>query len=93
MHVVSLAPVRTAANWAAGTFAGASAVTYEFCQYRRHQERAGLQRVVEIIDRKKARKEREMEERREELRKAEEKAAAEEAARLEASKPWYKKIF
>ena len=68
-------------------------MTYEFCQYRRHQERAGLQRVVEIIDRKKAQKEREMEERREELRKAEEKAAAEEAARLEASKPWYKKIF
>lgn len=88
------APVPNAANWAAGTFVGGSAVTYEVCQYRRQKEKAGVQRAVEIIDRRKAEREKAMVERREASRRAaEERAAKKEAERLESLKPWYKKIF
>jgi len=88
------APVLNAANWAAGTFVGGSAVTYEVCQYRRQKEKAGMQRAVEIIDRRKAEREKALEKSREASRRAaEERAAKKEAERLESLKPWYKKIF
>jgi len=88
------APVPNAANWAAGTFVGGSAVTYEVCQYRRQKEKVGIQRAVEIIDRRKAEREKALVERREASRRAaEERAAKKEAERLESLKPWYKKIF
>ena len=73
---------------------GGSAVTYEVCQYRRQKEKVGMQRAVEIIDRRKAEREKALMERREASRKAaEERAAKKEAERLESLKPWYKKIF
>lgn len=85
------APIPRACNWAAGTFAGASLVTYEVCQYRRYREKAGMQRAVEIIDRRKVEREQQMKEKRErQQREAEERAAEEEAARLKAMRPWYK---
>ncbi|CUS09662.1 unnamed protein product [Tuber aestivum] len=94
LKLVLRAPVPNAANWAAGTFAGASAVTYETCQYRRQKERAGVQKVVEIIDRRKAEREKALTERREASRRAAvERAAKKEAERLESLKPWYKKLF
>ncbi|PWW72130.1 hypothetical protein C7212DRAFT_348539 [Tuber magnatum] len=85
LKLVLRAPMLNAANWAAGTFAGASAVTYEICQYRRHKEKAGMQKVVEIIDRRKAEREKALMERREAGRRAEEeeRAAKKEAERLE----------
>lgn len=45
-----------ACTWAVGTFCLGSAVMYEFCQRRRQLEREGMQRVVEVIDRKKLEK-------------------------------------
>lgn len=84
------APVPKAANWAAGTFAGASLVTYEFCQYRRSREKVGMQRAIEIIDRRKVERDLQMQEKREkreQVRKElEERAAAEAAAR----RSWYR---
>lgn len=84
------APVPKAANWAAGTFAGASLVTYEFCQYRRSREKVGMQRAIEIIDRRKVERDLQMQEKREkreQMRKElEERAAAEAAAR----RSWYR---
>ncbi|RPA99228.1 hypothetical protein L873DRAFT_1768110 [Choiromyces venosus 120613-1] len=94
LKLVLRAPVPNAANWAAGTFAGTSVVTYEVCQYRRQKEKAGMQRAVEIIDRRKAEREKAIVEKREAAKRAaEEKAAKEEAERLESLKPWYKKLF
>ncbi|KAG0123569.1 hypothetical protein HOY82DRAFT_495113 [Tuber indicum] len=94
LKLVLRAPVPNAANWAAGTFAGTSAITYEVCQYRRHKEKAGMRRVVEIIDRKKAEREKVLVERKEAaMRAAEERAVKKEAERLESLKPWYKKLF
>ncbi|KAI5842528.1 hypothetical protein DFP73DRAFT_595888 [Morchella snyderi] len=91
LRLVLGASVPRAANWAAGTFAGASLMTYEFCQFRRHREKAGMQRAIEIIDRRKAEREKQMAEKKEKLRiEREEKAKAEEAARIAAMRPWYK---
>lgn len=42
-----------ACSWAVGTFCFGSAAMHEFCQRRRKLEREGMQRVVEVIDRKK----------------------------------------
>lgn len=66
-------------------------MAYEFCQYRRYREKAGMQRAVEIIDRRKAEREKQMAEKRErERREAEERAAEEERRRVESLKPWYR---
>lgn len=46
----------TACSWAVGTFVLGSAAMYEFCQRKRRLEREGMQRVVEVIDRKKSEK-------------------------------------
>ncbi|KAK3935117.1 hypothetical protein QBC46DRAFT_398232 [Diplogelasinospora grovesii] len=47
-------PVPKAANWAVGTGAAAALAQYEFCQWRRRQEREKMKRVVEVYDRKQA---------------------------------------
>lgn len=44
----------TACTWAVGSFCVGSAAMYEFCQRRRKLEREGMQRVVEVVDRKKS---------------------------------------
>lgn len=86
-----VAPVPKAANWAAGTFAGASLVTYEFCQYRRSREKVGMQRAIEIIDRRKVEREEQIKERRE---RAQERARKEldkqAAAEVAARRSWYR---
>ncbi|KAL7272627.1 hypothetical protein RUND412_004553 [Rhizina undulata] len=91
LKIVLGAPVPKAANWAAGTFAGASLVVYEYCQYRRSKEKEGMKRAVEIIDRRKAEKEKKLREKKEaEALLAAERAAAEEARKLAESRRWYK---
>jgi len=47
--------ISSAANWAVGTFCGTSVVVYEACHLRRYQERAGMRRAVEIMERQKRR--------------------------------------
>ncbi|KAL0638080.1 hypothetical protein Q9L58_002859 [Maublancomyces gigas] len=91
LRLVLGASVPRAANWAAGTFAGASLVTYEFCQYRRSREKVGMQRAIEIIDRRKEERERQAKERRERAqerarKELEERTALEVAAR----RSWYR---
>lgn len=65
---------------------GTSIGAYEFCQYRRRKEIEGMQRVVEIIERKKAEKARRLKEEADAKKKAEEERIAEEKRRQ--SKWW-----
>lgn len=65
---------------------GTSVGAYEFCQYRRRKEIEGMKRVVEIIDKKKAEKERWLKEAAE-AKKVEEERLAEEKRRQEK---WWK---
>ena len=65
-------------NWTIGTFCLGSAGMYEFCQRRRKLEMAGMARAVEIVERKKVEKEREVERRRGERRLARERMEKEE---------------
>ncbi|KAI9804135.1 MAG: hypothetical protein M1825_001537 [Sarcosagium campestre] len=62
LRAVLGAPLPRAANWAVGIFVGTSFVTYETCQYQRSRQREGMQKAVEIIDQKKAEKERKLRE-------------------------------
>ncbi|KAL2193787.1 hypothetical protein P885DRAFT_71803 [Corynascus similis CBS 632.67] len=57
-------PVPRAANWAVGTGVLGAIGQYEYCQFRRHQEREKVKRVVEVYAAKQ-KKEKEEEERRE----------------------------
>ncbi|KAL2020315.1 hypothetical protein VTK56DRAFT_8543 [Thermocarpiscus australiensis] len=66
-------PVPRAANWAVGTGALAAAGQYEYCQFRRRQEREKMRRVVEVYGRQQAAQ----------RAAAEERRAREEKARLE----------
>lgn len=47
-------PVWKAANFAVAGFCLSSLGAYQYCQYRRGIEKAGMKRAVEIMDRKKA---------------------------------------
>lgn len=86
-----VASVPKAANWAAGTFAGASLVTYEFCQYRRSREKVGMQRAIEIIDRRKEEREKQAKERRERAQEKARKELEERTAReVAARRSWYR---
>ncbi|KAI9829580.1 MAG: hypothetical protein M1819_006085 [Sarea resinae] len=71
-------PLPKASNWAVGSFCIASFATYEYCQIKRRLEMEGMKRAVEIIDRKKAEKEKAAREAMEAKR-----AAFEERKRLE----------
>ncbi|QIX00579.1 hypothetical protein AMS68_006096 [Peltaster fructicola] len=46
------ARVWLACNWAVGSFIAGSMVQYQYCQYRRHAEKEGMLRAVEVINRK-----------------------------------------
>lgn len=61
-------PVPKAANWAVGAGALAAVVQYEWCQFRRRQEKEKLKRVVEVYAARQAKERREKEE--EEARRA-----------------------
>jgi len=59
-------------NYAVSGFVGASIVAYQYCQYKRQQEKDGMNRVMEVMNKKDmekrardARRERAKEERRE----------------------------
>ena len=50
------APVLKACNWAVATFCFGSFLTHEYCQRKRKLEFQQMQRVVEIVEQKKAEK-------------------------------------
>ena len=54
--------VWNACCWAAGSFCLGSTAMHGFCQRRRKLEREGMQRVVEVIDRKKTERQRRVDE-------------------------------
>jgi cytochrome c oxidase assembly protein subunit 20 len=45
-------PIPKAANWAVGSFLIANIVQYEWCQYRRREEKSRMKRVVQVYDQK-----------------------------------------
>ncbi|KAH8819434.1 hypothetical protein F5884DRAFT_760516 [Xylogone sp. PMI_703] len=82
------APIPKATNWAASSFVLLSFASYEYCLYKRTLEKAQVKRAVEIIDRKKAEREAQMQAAREERRRKKE----EEERRIEEArnKSWWK---
>ncbi|KAK4158742.1 hypothetical protein QBC43DRAFT_143330 [Cladorrhinum sp. PSN259] len=68
-------PVPRAANWAVGAGVVASIGQYEYCQFRRRQEKEKLKRVVEVYGKVQA------EQRAKEAREAQQQKAAEEEVR------------
>jgi len=44
--------VKSAANWAVGTFCGGSLVSYEMCHYRRVKEIQGILKAKDIMEKK-----------------------------------------
>ncbi|KAL2135305.1 hypothetical protein VTI74DRAFT_9073 [Chaetomium olivicolor] len=78
-------PIPKAANWAVGSGALAAIGQYEYCQFRRRQEREKVKRVVEVYAAKQAREKREKEE--EERRAREEQKRREEEERR---KGWWR---
>ncbi|KAK4132669.1 cytochrome oxidase biogenesis protein, Cox20 subunit [Trichocladium antarcticum] len=54
-------PIPRAANWAVGTGALAAMGQYEYCQFRRRQEREKMKRVVEVYQARTARERKEKE--------------------------------
>ena len=75
-----IATVKSAANWAVGTFCGGSAVSYELCHYRRTKEIQGMMKAKYLMEKKMI--ERKAKEERKKL-EAERKA-------IEAAKRWWK---
>ncbi|KAL2260304.1 hypothetical protein VTK26DRAFT_5726 [Humicola hyalothermophila] len=77
-----------AANWAVGTGALAAVGQYEYCQFRRRQERDKMKRVVEVYAAKTARERREKEA--EERRRREEEEAARRREEEERRRRWWR---
>ncbi|KAK4155666.1 hypothetical protein C8A00DRAFT_41762 [Chaetomidium leptoderma] len=71
-------PMPRAANWAVGTGALAAVGQYEYCQFRRRQEREKVKRVVEVYAVKQAREKREKEEEERRVRREREEREEEE---------------
>ncbi|KAI9861477.1 MAG: hypothetical protein M1824_002369 [Vezdaea acicularis] len=80
------ASIPRASNWAVGTFCFMSFGAYQYCQYRRYVEKQGMARAVEVVELKRAAKQRE---KREEERKAKEEEARREEERIKTRR-WYK---
>ncbi|KAI5855290.1 hypothetical protein BZA05DRAFT_391122 [Tricharina praecox] len=74
-----------ACNWAVGACLGTSIVTYEYCQYRRRQEKQFIAQASAIMERKRAEVEKKMAERKERAMKA---AAEKEAQAAAAKSSW-----
>ena len=70
--LTSAVSIFNACSWAVGTFCFGSAAMHEFCQRRRKLEREGMQRVVEVIDRKKTDRQKKAEDARAARRRAKE---------------------
>ncbi|GAB1317862.1 Cytochrome c oxidase assembly protein COX20, mitochondrial [Madurella fahalii] len=82
-------PVPRAANWAVGTGALAAVAQYEYCQFRRRQEREKVRRVVEVYGRQQA-AQRAKEEAERKAREEKERARVEEEERQRRSKGWWR---
>ncbi|KAH7029128.1 uncharacterized protein B0I36DRAFT_128643 [Microdochium trichocladiopsis] len=80
------ARIGKATNWAFGSFLLGSIVQWEVCQYHVRQEKAGMARVIEVMDRKQAEKKAQAQEAAARRRREAEEKAKEE----EAKKRWYK---
>lgn len=78
------------ANWAVGGALSGAVASYEYCQWKRRQERVRMKRAVEVYQGSLAEKHR----REYEARVAEKEAAAAEAAKASADvtskKAWYR---
>lgn len=82
-------PVPRAANWAVGAGVLAAAGQYEYCQFRRREEREKVRRVVEVYGRQQAAlREKEKEERERKAREERERAAEEERRSRRWWRPW-----
>ncbi|KAK4099130.1 cytochrome oxidase biogenesis protein, Cox20 subunit [Parathielavia hyrcaniae] len=80
-------PIPRAANWAVGTGALAAMGQYEYCQFRRRQEREKVKRVVEVYAAKQAQEKREKEEA---GRRERERIAKEEEERGRRRESWWR---
>lgn len=80
------ARIGKATNWAFGSFLIGSIAQWEYCQYQVRQEKAGMARVIEVMDRKQAEKKAQAQ-----AAAARRRQQAEEKAKEElAKKRWYK---
>ncbi|WPH04120.1 Hypothetical protein R9X50_00700500 [Acrodontium crateriforme] len=92
------ASIFTACSWAVGTFCAGSSVAYQYCYYKRHAEKEGMMRAVEILQKKDEQKRarelhrEKMKEQRRELKEKEQDAqfAALHAKDGSSGKPWWK---
>ena len=85
-------PIPKAANWAVGSFCAMSFAAYQICLTRRQYEKQGMQRAVEIIDKKKELRQAKLEEARKLRRLAkeeDEKRQEEERRKAEEKKKWW----
>jgi len=80
------ARIGKATNWAFGSFLLGSIAQWEYCQYQVRQEKAGMARVIEVMDRKQAEKKAQAQEAAARRRQQAEEKAKEELAK----KRWYK---
>lgn len=87
-HYFLTAPLIKSCNWAVGATIFGAVASYEFCYYRRRLEKQYMKRAVEIIDSKKAQKEKELERKRKERREAKERLEREEEEKKRKS--WWK---
>lgn len=79
------APVPKVANWAVGSTIAGAAASFEWCQYKRRQERVRMRRAVEVFQDSIKEKQKEAE-----AKKAEEEAARKEAeAANKKQRSWY----
>ncbi|KAM0327227.1 hypothetical protein ACHAQA_006362 [Verticillium albo-atrum] len=83
------APIPKVANWAVGSTLAGAAASYEYCQWKRRQERVRMRRTVEVYHEAMADKHKKEAEARREAR--DEAAKAKEAAAAAAKQgAWYK---
>ncbi|KAM0238931.1 hypothetical protein ACHAP5_008507 [Fusarium lateritium] len=73
----------SAANWAVGVFVIGSMASYEWCQYRRREERRQMKRHIEVVSETRKEQAKKIQEARREHDKLE-------AEKKAAAKPWYK---
>ena len=83
--MLSTASLWKACNTTALSFVGASGIQYQYCLWRRQQEKEGMMRAVEVLNKKEVEKkarERQREKAREERRKFKEEEQDEQFAKL-----------